>query len=97
MPVSQNSRISPRTGAGEPARTENAAGAPALDIERLATLVANGEVAWPSDLPEPQAAELTAKVRRRHRSRLITIIARLVAADIARHRPHGESHASQHI
>ena len=45
--------------------------------------VADGEVEWPADLTEHQAAQLTVAVRRLRRERLVTLIAQLIAADIA--------------
>jgi hypothetical protein len=54
-----------------------------LDLDRLARLVAGGEVEWPDGLSDRQADELTALVRRRRRSELITMIARAIAAELA--------------
>ena len=82
MPASTNPKISPDRGGPEPTQSAKAARAPAAQIERLAELVAGGEVEWPDDLPESQAAELTAAVRRCRRSRLIKLIARQIAQDI---------------
>jgi hypothetical protein len=53
-------------------------------LDRLADLIADGQAEWPADLAEPAASELTLAVRRRRRSRLVKLIARLIAADIVR-------------
>ena len=55
-----------------------------LDLQRLAELLANDEISWPSDLSAQQAEQLTQAVRHRRRSRLITIISRQIANDLTR-------------
>ena len=77
-----------RTGAPEPSERSRATSA--VDFERLADLVANGEVAWPTDLPEQQATDLTRMVRDRLRSRLVRITSRLVAAELTQDLPPGD-------
>ena len=72
-------------------------GDPVRDLERLASLVANDEIAWPDDLSANQTAELTADVRRRRRSRLVKLVTRSIAADIARDRSHGGSDDSDEV
>ena len=62
---------------------------PAPDLGRLADLVIQGDIGWPSDLSEARAAELTAVIRRRLRSRLVRLVGRQVAAELARDRPYG--------
>lgn len=54
-----------------------------LDVAKVAPLVADGEVAWPDDLTNAQVAALTVAVRNLNRTRLIKLVARLLAADIA--------------
>ncbi len=83
MPASTHNSIGQDRDAAEPNTAAPEACTPTADVGRLAPLVADGEVDWPDDLPEQQAAELTAMVRRRRRSRLIKLIARLIAAQIA--------------
>ena len=56
----------------------------AREQERRASLIAKGQVDWPSGLDEPTAKALEVEVRRLRRFRLIRLIARLIAADLAR-------------
>ena len=65
---------------------------PAADpVARLADLVADGRVPFPPDLPAAERARLAAAVRARLRDRLVGLVARAVAADLAAARPpHGD-------
>ena len=53
-------------------------------LDRLADLVADGEVDFPAGLGPADAARLTVLVRRRLRDRLVRYIARQIALDIHR-------------
>lgn len=55
-------------------------------LERFAELIAEGQMAWPADLPQPQQEELTARVRQKLRSDLMQFIARLIAAEFFQER-----------
>lgn len=83
MPTSKdvliNSDRSPESGI-----SEAAIGAFEFDVAHVASLVADGTVAWPDDLTDTQAANLTVAIRNINRSRLIKLLARLIAADIVR-------------
>jgi hypothetical protein len=57
---------------------------PTASIDELARLVDDGQTGWPQDLPRAQQHRLTTEVRRRRRSRLIQITARLIADDLDR-------------
>lgn len=65
--------------APKPATTHNE-----LDVAKVAVLVADGEIEWPTDLTDAQAAALSKVVREINRSRLINLVARLIAEDIFR-------------
>jgi hypothetical protein len=68
-----------------------------VDVERLGQLVDDGVVPWPGDLSDVEAAQLTAHIRRRRRSSLIRLIARLIAADILRERTEDLPHEKKPI
>lgn len=55
-----------------------------LDVTRIARLIADGEVDWPEKLTSDQASALTTKIRNLNRSRLIKLVARLIANDMFR-------------
>lgn len=55
-----------------------------FDLERVAQLVATGEAKWPAELSERQATELSGAVRHHRRGRLVSLIAKSIAADLAR-------------
>ena len=82
MPASRNHVNSPETGSGESTATR-IGGAP-TDLSRLARLIAIGEVPWPDGLQPRTASELAAEVRMLRRFHLMRLIAKSIAADIAR-------------
>jgi hypothetical protein len=53
-------------------------------VERWATLIANGETEFPSDLPAIDQEELLRNVRRLLRSRMVAFVARAIALDLRR-------------
>jgi hypothetical protein len=53
-------------------------------MDRWATLIADGQDAFPADLPPPDRDRLLAEVRRRRRDRLVEHIARAIALDLRR-------------
>ena len=55
-------------------------------LDRIADLVACGEVPLPLDLPMDQLERLAAEVRKRRRERLVDFVAHAIAADIRRSR-----------
>ncbi|MCH7813391.1 MAG: hypothetical protein IID40_05155 [Planctomycetes bacterium] len=83
MRTNRNQNVSGAAAADQPTQPGQTASAPTADPERLATLVADGEVEWPADLTEHEAAQLTVAVRRGRRQRLVALIAQLIAVDIA--------------
>ncbi len=97
MPASTHHGIGPDRGAVEPNSAALQARAPAVDVERLAALVADGEVPWPDDLSAHQATELAAAVRRRRRLRLVKLIARQIAAELWRDKPPGARNDPHHL
>ena len=69
--------------ATDPGRDLNEA-EPPFDIDRWAELLATNRVSWPADICPEIAVRLSRAVRERRRSRLVTLIARLIAADLIR-------------
>ncbi|MEJ7636879.1 MAG: hypothetical protein WKF75_02535 [Singulisphaera sp.] len=67
----------------------------ATQVDGWAELIADGRDAFPDDLPPHDEARLRDAVRRRLRDRLVTLIARAIAAQIRRDRtgPEASSHA----
>ena len=59
-------------------------------FQRVAELVANGDLPLPLDLPDEQLARLVREVHDRRRRRLVQFIARAIAIDIAT--GHGQEH-----
>ena len=55
-----------------------------LDLDRLAQLVANGQVDLPLALSRPELAQLVDEVRERRRRSLLKYVARCIATDIER-------------
>ena len=55
-----------------------------VDLQRLAALIANTELPFPSDLAAGDARRLTENVRFEKRKRLIQFLARAIAHDIVR-------------
>ena len=55
-------------------------------LDRLADLVACGEVPLPLDLPMDQLERLASEIRKRRRERLVGFVAHAIAADIHRSR-----------
>ena len=54
-----------------------------VSLERLAQLIAIGSDSFPLDLPTNELSHLKLRVQRYRRQRLITLLAKLIAADIA--------------
>lgn len=73
--ASSHDSTSQPESAGNDARAEN-------DLARMAEVVANGQVPFPTDLPESEAERLRLLVVCRRRKRLVTLIARAIARDI---------------
>ncbi len=78
MPVSKNSD---QQAVNEPPAIPPAAW---WDLQRLAELLAKDAISWPSGLSAQQDEQLLEAVRSRRRSRLVTIISRQIAHDLAR-------------
>ena len=57
---------------------------PRLNFSRIAQLVADDEIPWPTNLSPNDADRLRLAVREIRRSQLVYLVARLIAADIAR-------------
>jgi len=89
MPTSVDKTTSRDPDAGNRTPSARPADTPTVTVERLAALVADGEVGWPDGLTQRQAADLTAAVCGLRRSRLISLVARLIAEDIARNQSQG--------
>lgn len=53
-------------------------------LERCAQLLASGEIEWPPGLSHQQSEELTERVRRNRRVRLVKLIAASITADLVR-------------
>lgn len=67
-------------------------------LERWAALLTDGQLVWPEALPPDQAKWLLDQVRRRRRRRLVGIIARLVAVQLAGEEPEqGQCNADNHV
>lgn len=56
----------------------------AFDIDRWADLLATNRVSWPADICPDAADRLSMAVRERRRSRLVSLMSRLIAADLIR-------------
>ena len=55
-------------------------------LMRLAQLVANGELPFPTNLPAERSQRLLVEVQQRRRRKLVKYIARMIALDIQRSR-----------
>ncbi|WP_166830621.1 hypothetical protein [Thalassoroseus pseudoceratinae] len=73
-----NNRTSGELGSAEKFRIST------TDQQRLATLIASGQVPFPKDLAAEDATELLIAVRELRRTRLVQSIARAIAEDIRR-------------
>ena len=51
-------------------------------LQRIAALVADGDLPLPLDLPDKQLAKLVREVQERRRRRLVQFVARAIAMDI---------------
>lgn len=60
--------------------------APPVDLDRLGQLIAVGIASFPLDLPLNELSYLKGVVQRHRCQRLRTLIARMIAADIVKHR-----------
>ncbi len=71
-----------RDGTGLRADAPGTDPAALLDVDRLARLVANGEVCWPDDVSPQTARLLAARVNTLRRDRLVSLIAKTLAKDL---------------
>ncbi len=71
-----------RPPAPGPALPTTGSAADAESLDRLANLIADGRVPFPTDAPAPDRDRLRALVRARLRARLLALVARAVARDI---------------
>lgn len=65
-----------------PTLSQTGSAADPVPLDRLADLIANGRVPFPTDAPAPDRGRLLALVRARLRARLLAVVARAVARDI---------------
>ena len=85
LPRSRAGGAADRPGPGRDVDPEPSLDRPTADrLERLADLVAAGEVGFPEGLSPAEEGRLIGLVRARLRGRLVRYIARQIAADIAR-------------
>ena len=94
-----------RSGRANRHKSQSFAELPALandatELRRLASLVADGEIPLPTDLPDRDLLALCRHVKKALRQRLVQYVARAIAMDIHRERgPHetGAEHAQEEL